>query len=169
MSTLEDVFRKFCSFGAKGAPPLMDNAKFAKFARETKILGKGLTSTDVDLIWTRVAKKERKINFATFQEALDALAQKKGISVIDLENKILAAGGPSSSGTKAVNSGITAKLTDSSQYTGSHQHRFDKDGKGRGLDGRDSVATGTGTSTQQIGGGGSGYVSGYSNQGTYGK
>eukprot|EP00163_Fabomonas_tropica_P017433 TRINITY_DN3098_c0_g3_i1.p1 TRINITY_DN3098_c0_g3~~TRINITY_DN3098_c0_g3_i1.p1 ORF type:complete len:159 (-),score=48.97 TRINITY_DN3098_c0_g3_i1:276-752(-) len=114
-------------------------------------------------------RKERKINFATFQEALDALAQKKGISVIDLENKILAAGGPSSSGTKAVNSGITAKLTDSSQYTGSHQHRFDKDGKGRGLDGRDSVATGTGTSTQQIGGGGSGYVSGYSNQGTYGK
>jgi hypothetical protein len=32
--------------------------------------------------------------------------------------------------------------TDASQYTGSHQHRFDADGKGRGLAGRDRVAKG---------------------------
>ncbi len=42
---------------------------------------------------------------------------------------------------------IFDKLTDSKLYTGAHKARFDKDGKGRGLDGRDSLATGKGTHT----------------------
>jgi len=37
---------------------------------------------------------------------------------------------------------IFDKLTDASQYTGSHKHRFDSDGKGRGLAGRDSLSKG---------------------------
>jgi hypothetical protein len=37
---------------------------------------------------------------------------------------------------------IFDKLTDSAQYTGSHKHRFDDDGKGRGLAGRDSLSKG---------------------------
>lgn len=40
---------------------------------------------------------------------------------------------------------IFDKLTDPSLYTGSHKHRFDEDGRGRGLEGRDSVAKGLGT------------------------
>merc|ERR1712127_389119 len=42
-------------------------------------------------------------------------------------------------------SSIFDRLTDSSQYTGSHQHRFDANGKGRGLAGRDRIAKGGGT------------------------
>ena len=34
------------------------------------------------------------------------------------------------------------RLTDASTYTGTHKHRFDKGGKGRGLAGRDSIAKG---------------------------
>ena len=34
------------------------------------------------------------------------------------------------------------RLTDTSTYTGTHKHRFDKGGKGRGLAGRDSIAKG---------------------------
>jgi len=39
---------------------------------------------------------------------------------------------------------IFDRLTDTSKYTGAHKARFDKDGKGLGLDGRESVAKGNG-------------------------
>jgi hypothetical protein len=39
---------------------------------------------------------------------------------------------------------IFDRLTDTSQYTGAHKHRFDADGRGRGLAGRDRIATGRG-------------------------
>lgn len=45
-------------------------------------------------------------------------------------------------GQGADTGGIYAKLTDSSQYTGAHKHRFDKTGHGKGLAGRDSVNKG---------------------------
>ena len=51
---LEDVFKSFCAFGAKDSSPLMDNAKFSKLCRDTRILDKKLTSTDVDIIFSRV-------------------------------------------------------------------------------------------------------------------
>lgn len=40
---------------------------------------------------------------------------------------------------------IFDKLTDPALYTGSHKHRFDREGRGRGLEGRDSVSKGLGT------------------------
>ena len=39
---------------------------------------------------------------------------------------------------------IFDRLTDTSQYTGSHKHRFDAQGRGRGLQGRDRTAVGAG-------------------------
>lgn len=39
---------------------------------------------------------------------------------------------------------IFDRLTDPSSFHGTHKHRFDKDGHGRGLEGRDSVAKGGG-------------------------
>ena len=39
---------------------------------------------------------------------------------------------------------IFDRLTDSSQYTGAHKHRFDRSGKGKGLAGRDRVMKGSG-------------------------
>lgn len=46
-------------------------------------------------------------------------------------------------------------MTDTSKYTGSHKERFDKSGKGKGIDGRETIADT------------SGYVSGYQNKDTY--
>ena len=51
--SLEDAFRQFCSFGDKDSAPLMDGAKFAKMCRDTKLLDKKLTATDVDIIFTK--------------------------------------------------------------------------------------------------------------------
>ena len=64
----------------------------------------------------------------------------------------VSAGGSASSSAKASpkkspaagGASIFDKLTDPSQYTGTHVHRFDADGHGRGLDGRDSPAKGHG-------------------------
>lgn len=41
---------------------------------------------------------------------------------------------------------IFSRLTDTSGYTGAHKARFNADGTGRGLAGRDSVTKGSGTS-----------------------
>ncbi len=51
--TLEDVFRDFCVFGAKGSPSLMEGAKFAKLCRDMKLLDKNVSSTEVDIIFQR--------------------------------------------------------------------------------------------------------------------
>lgn len=47
------------------------------------------------------------------------------------------------------------RMTDTTKYTGSHKERFDDQGKGKGIDGRQYVADKDG------------YVSGYKNQGTW--
>jgi hypothetical protein len=45
---------------------------------------------------------------------------------------------------------IYEKLTDSSQFTGSHKHRFDANGKGRGQKGRDRAVKGPGTGNASL-------------------
>ncbi|CEP02851.1 p25-alpha [Plasmodiophora brassicae] len=50
------------------------------------------------------------------------------------------------SGSDAKKPSIFDKLTDTKHYTGTHQHRFDAAGRGRGLAGRDRVVKGVGTS-----------------------
>ena len=69
---------------------------------------------------------------------------------------------------KAVSGGVVDRLTDTSKYTGSHKERFDESGKGKGLEGRDSAAKGDGMAAGYVGSQAS-YVSGYKNEGTYGK
>jgi len=57
--SLEEVFMGF----TKGAHE-MDGKTFAKMAKDTKILDKKLTATDVDLVFNKVKDKAaRKINF----------------------------------------------------------------------------------------------------------
>lgn len=69
---------------------------------------------------------------------------------------------------KPDSSSLVDRMTDTSKYTGTHKQRFDESGKGRGLEGRDSVAKGEG----MVAGSASGlssYVQGYKHEGSYGK
>jgi len=59
--------------------------------------------------------------------------------------------------TKFSKTGGVDKMTDASQYTGSHKERFDKEGKGKGIEGRADRAENTG------------YVGQYKDEGTYDK
>ena len=51
---LERLFGSFCCFGVgKDAPALMDGTKFAKFCKDMGLIGKKLTTTDVDIIFAQ--------------------------------------------------------------------------------------------------------------------
>lgn len=63
---------------------------------------------------------------------------------------------------------IYDRLTDSSAYTGSHKHRFDEAGRGKGLQGRDAPAKGT-PMNPPLASNLTSYVKGYKHENTYGK
>lgn len=54
MAELQDVFLTFCSFGDRKGGGAMDGAKFAKLCRDTKIQGKRVSSTEVDITFSKV-------------------------------------------------------------------------------------------------------------------
>ena len=64
----------------------MEGKTFAKLAKDTKILDKNLTATDVDLVFAKVKDKAaRKISFAQFQKGVEEMAKKKKITAEALE------------------------------------------------------------------------------------
>ena len=67
---------------------------------------------------------------------------------------------------KTASSDIVERMTDTSKYTGSHKHRFDEEGKGRGLEGRDSIPKGKGMVPGSVSGQPA-YVTGYKGDGAY--
>jgi hypothetical protein len=121
---LHTIYMDFCKFGDKNNHGEMDNAHFAKFCKDTGLVDKNCTATDVDIIFTKVkAKSERKINFEKFDQALHQIAAKRFpkdspadgyTQVVDL---IKHSKGPDAHGTKAAH----VKLhDDKSLYTGVH-------------------------------------------------
>eukprot|EP01064_Diplonema_japonicum_P030108 TRINITY_DN5025_c0_g5_i1.p1 TRINITY_DN5025_c0_g5~~TRINITY_DN5025_c0_g5_i1.p1 ORF type:complete len:178 (+),score=56.18 TRINITY_DN5025_c0_g5_i1:67-534(+) len=115
---LRKVFESFCAFGGgNNAKPEMDNARFSKFCKDSKLMDKKFTSTDADLIFTKSkGKGERKISFAVFESvALEEVAKKKSLAKDELVARITHSGGPTSSGTRAEN---VALHDDKSNYTG---------------------------------------------------
>lgn len=155
--TLRNIYQDFASFGATRGVGMvmMDGPKFAKFAKDCKLVDKNnLTPTDVDLIFAKAkSKTERRITFEQFCTAVSMMADKRypeqaGEGALEaLMKKIITSQGPkASSATVADSSGIYGKLTDSNLYTGSHKERFNVDGSGKGLEGRDKISKGTGSS-----------------------
>jgi len=115
--TLQSAFIEFCSFGAgqKGGGSEMDGRTLVKLAKDCKIK---VTRTDVDLTFTKCKSKgSRKITFSQFQDCLAEFAKRTKTSVGTLEQQIINAKGPASSGTKA----DKVKFhDDKSLYTGVH-------------------------------------------------
>jgi len=83
---LKAVFNKYTANAAE-----MDGKTFAKVAKDTKILDKKLTATDIDLIFAKSKQKAaRKITYAEFQKAVGFCAEKKGVTAADLGATIAA-------------------------------------------------------------------------------
>nr|XP_039256319.1 tubulin polymerization-promoting protein family member 2-like [Styela clava] len=164
---LRKVFQTFCVHGKtdKSKTNEMDGKNWSKCCKDTKVIdGKLVTSTDVDIVFSKVkAKAARVITFDQFQEALKELSKKKFKKMKTADEQaqaiyqmIVAGEGPTNQGvTKTSKTGGVDKMTDASQYTGSHKERFDASGKGKGIEGRKDLADG------------SGYVGNYKGSGTY--
>lgn len=110
-SNLQEVFERFTGGAAE-----MDGKVFAKMAKDTKILDKNLTATDIDLIFAKIKDKSaRKISYAQFEAGIGLCATKKKVTVDKLTEAICAVGGPVFTGTKAE---AVKYHDDKSLYTG---------------------------------------------------
>ena len=114
-SSLQEVFSQFAG-GAKE----MDGKTFAKFAKDSKLIGKTCSTTDIDLIFASSKEKTgRKINYQQFLGALEKIAKKRSKTMQDQEQEILGHGGPVFAGTAAE---AVRFHDDKDQYTGVHAH-----------------------------------------------
>ncbi|XP_069488722.1 tubulin polymerization-promoting protein family member 2 [Ambystoma mexicanum] len=161
---LEQAFRKFAVHGdTKATGNEMTGKNFSKLCKDTGVLnGKDVTSTDVDIVFTKVKTKGAKtMKYSEFQAALKELSAKRFKGKPEDEAlaetyKLIEGKEPINAGvTKATNVGGVDRLTDTSKYTGSHKERFDESGKGKGIAGRENVTTNTG------------YVGNYQGAGTF--
>ncbi|KAK7200782.1 p25-alpha [Novymonas esmeraldas] len=115
MADFQKTFEAFASFGSAPSKD-MDNSHFSKMLKECKIIGKSFTSTDADLLFSKVkAKEARKITFTEFREkAIPEIAAKMKKTPEEVETMISNAA-PKSSGTKAE---AVRFHDDKSTYTG---------------------------------------------------
>merc|ERR1719221_2448502 len=129
-ASLQHAFSAF----ADGKPD-MDQKSFVKLCKDVKLVDKGFTTTDADLIFAKVVTKgQRRIDFGQFSAALDQVAAKKGISAEATRDAVCRAGGPTLNGTVADH---VKFHDDKSTYTGTHVNG-----------GPESVGKGAGTATQ---------------------
>ncbi len=52
--TISDVFTTYASFGTRQASTELDGAKFVKLFKDCGIVGKSLSSTEIDIIFSKV-------------------------------------------------------------------------------------------------------------------
>lgn len=152
---LSRVFDFYCQFAPVSTA--LDNAKWFKCINEMGLIdNRTLSRPEVDLIFSKVkAKGERRLAFAQFCEGMLMIARKKAgrpesdaapedeadlAAILAKANVEASVAGT----TVPVKSSIVDRLTDTKLYTGAHKQRFDEDGRGRGLEGRDSVSKGAG-------------------------
>ncbi|XP_061421599.1 tubulin polymerization-promoting protein family member 3-like isoform X2 [Lethenteron reissneri] len=164
IASLEDSFKKFAVLGdTKATGKELNGKNFAKLCKDCKVIdGKAITSTDVDIAFSKVKQKAaRVITFEEFKEALQQLSCKRfkdkdEQEALEETYKLIAGKSPIIHGvTKATNKGGVGRLTDPSKYTGTHKMRFDETGKGKGKAGREDIPDTRG------------YVHSYRDAGTY--
>lgn len=81
--SVHERFMLYCRFGDKSNSGDMDNATFAKLCKETGIINKTCTKTDVDLIFTRAKPKGgRRIDYHHFNQAMLYLSEKRFVIII---------------------------------------------------------------------------------------
>ncbi|XP_063059660.1 tubulin polymerization-promoting protein family member 2 [Engraulis encrasicolus] len=164
VAEVEAAFQRFAVHGdTKATGKEMNGKNFVKLCKDCKVIdGKNVTSTDVDIVFSKVkAKTARVITFEQFKQAMAELAPKrfkgKGQEeALQLVYGLMAGKGPANVGvTKVAKAAAVDRLTDTSKYTGSHKERFDESGKGKGKEGREEIPDT------------SGYVGAYKGQGTF--
>ncbi|CAK0780932.1 hypothetical protein CVIRNUC_005226 [Coccomyxa viridis] len=114
--TLQDVFKTYAGFGTRQVSTELDGAKFVKVFKDAGLVGKDLSTTELDIIFSKVkAKSARKITFPDFERALELIATKKGCTVDELKDKLCSQKGPK---VQATQPDYVKFHDDKSTYTG---------------------------------------------------
>lgn len=93
---LKNQFLAFANFSNHGEPCSdMDGSRFSKYCSDCHVLGKGVTRTDVDLAFTKCKQKgTRRITFDQFLNALNLLAARRDVGLVELMQACLTFEGP---------------------------------------------------------------------------
>eukprot|EP00178_Gracilaria_changii_P021635 TRINITY_DN64159_c0_g1_i1.p1 TRINITY_DN64159_c0_g1~~TRINITY_DN64159_c0_g1_i1.p1 ORF type:complete len:166 (+),score=29.29 TRINITY_DN64159_c0_g1_i1:82-579(+) len=157
---IDATFKEFCDKGNE-----ITTANTVKWMKKADCFGKACTSQSVDIAFMKAKedKKKKTLNLAEFKKLINIMSADYGKDHklgADAEAKMtekLAGAKNIAEGTKTSKTGNVAGMTDASKYTGSHKERFDKDGKGKGIAGRETVVANDG------------YVQGYKEKDSYDK
>ncbi|KAI7843588.1 hypothetical protein COHA_002830 [Chlorella ohadii] len=130
LAQLRRVFGAYATFGATrasaGGDSELDGARWIKLCKETKLIGRGLTPTDCDLMFAKVKERSaRKITFEQFLDALDLVAAKKGQPLAAVVGQVAGTEGPALHGTTKTES--VRFHDDTSTYTGVYARRASQD------------------------------------------
>uniref|UniRef100_A0A1B6JCI0 TPPP family protein n=1 Tax=Homalodisca liturata TaxID=320908 RepID=A0A1B6JCI0_9HEMI len=156
LSTLEESFKAFAKFGdSRSDGTTITLTQSDKWMKQAMVIdGKKITTTDTGIAFNKFRSKT--IPYTDFVKFVEDLATTKKVDPQSLKDKLVNCGMPGTNmATQAVKTGAVDRLTDTSKYTGSHKQRFDEEGKGRGIAGREDIKDD------------SGYVQGYKEKDTY--
>lgn len=141
---IDNLFEQFSKFGnaqSNGKTITLKNAD--KWMKQANLFDKKFTTTDTGISFAKF--KTKQMDLSTFKQYIDDLCKTKNIDEHIFLKKLLTSGSPGTTATtKVVDLNVTDRLTDTSKYTGSHKNRFDSDGKGKGIQGRNDVASADG-------------------------
>lgn len=155
---LETIFKEYGKFGStQGDGKQITLTNLDKWLKDAGIIdGKKVSTTDTAILFNRF--KTKTIDFKQFIQFLETLSKENKLNSDIVKDKLLKSEAPSTSrATKADQSNVVNRLTDTSKYTGTHKERFTKEGKGKGKVGREDLNDNAG------------YVQGYRHKDTYGK
>mmetsp|Transcript_44873 Transcript_44873/g.130718 ORF Transcript_44873/g.130718 Transcript_44873/m.130718 type:complete len:1266 (-) Transcript_44873:88-3885(-) len=113
--TVEDTFRAYC-----GSRPDMDGTTFAKLCKDCHLVDSTLNASHMDIIFSKVVLRgQRRIDFQQFRDALQLIADRKGVSIAVVTRAVATSEGPVLKYTKAE---AVRFYDDKSQYTGTHAY-----------------------------------------------
>ena len=82
---LQKTFSDYCGAGQN----TMDGKGFAKMAKDTKLIDKKLTATDVDMTFAKIKERTaRRITFDQFMAGLAIFAEKKQVGADAVHAKV---------------------------------------------------------------------------------
>lgn len=109
--TMEEIFDSFCKTYRQ---VYMTNTIWCKFCKDAKLVDKDFTKADIDMIWSKLTGKTKRVGFGGFNKLLAGVAEKKTLTIHEIEQHIFHNATISNSGTK----GASRFYDDKSTFTG---------------------------------------------------
>lgn len=106
--------------GYQGRADGVDGRAFAKLCKDCGLVGRGLKTSDLDVIFAKVVfKGERRATWEQFKDALQHIAERRGCTQEEIASQVAARGGegPQFRGTQSERVRLH---DDKSTYTGTH-------------------------------------------------